>query len=106
MTETDARQKLVTFLDQKAFRPVLEADHSAYPDSQRRKLADVQRRTETEIARFQNYGSAQEVMTNFRRDLHSDAAEKVHRVLKELGLPTVNDVRPEFEKLASSLGVT
>lgn len=32
-------------------------------------------------------------------------ARKVRRTLKSLGLPTVNDVREEFEKLAADLDV-
>ncbi|HEY6432672.1 MAG TPA: hypothetical protein VIZ17_11890 [Acetobacteraceae bacterium] len=105
MSDTETRQKLVDFLERKAFRPVLEAEPGRYPEGKRASLADVQRRTETEIQRFRNYRSAQEVVTNFRRDLNSDAAQKVHRELKALGLPTVNDVRTEFEELAGSLGV-
>lgn len=105
MSETEARQKLVSFLERTVFRPVLDAEPDRYPEGKRPGLADVQRRTETEIERFRHYRSAREVVTNFRRDLSSDAAEKVHRELKALGLPTVNDVRAEFEELASSLGV-
>ncbi|MDQ2762003.1 MAG: hypothetical protein M3Y22_00395 [Pseudomonadota bacterium] len=45
-------------------------------------------------------------VVNFKRDLSSTAAKKVHGELKELGLPTVNDVRDEFEKLAADLGVS
>ena len=105
MAQTEAKQKLVRFLEEKAFRPVLRADPSAYPETKREKLRDVQRRTETEIERFRNYGSAKEVVVNFRRDLNSDPAKKVHRELSDLGLPTLNDVQGEFEKLAGDLGL-
>jgi hypothetical protein len=105
MSETGGRQKLVSFLERKAFRPVLDAEPDRYSEGERPSLADVQQRTETEIERFRGYRSAAEVVTNFRRDLNSDAAKKVHRELKALGLPTVNDVRAEFEELASNLGV-
>lgn len=66
----------------------------------------MQRRTETEIGRFHSYGSASEVLTNFRRDQNSEPAKKVHRQLSDLGLPTLNDVRPEFEELADELGLS
>ena len=105
MTQSEARQRLVRFLEEKAFRPVLRADPADYPETQRDKLKDVQRRTEQEIERFRNYASAKEVVTNFRRDLNSEPAKKVHRALDDLGLPTLNDVQEEFEKLAQDLGL-
>ena len=100
----DARQKLVHSLEEKAFRPVLRAEPNRYPENKRDQLTDVKRRTESEIERFHNYGSADEVVTNFRRDLNSGAAKKVHHELEQLGLPTINDVRDDFEKLARQLG--
>lgn len=102
---SNAKQKLVHFLEQKAFNPVLHAKPERYPESKRDTLKDVQRRTETEVQRFHDYGSADEVVTNFRRDLHSEPAKKVHRELKDLGLPTVEDVREDFEKLAQELHI-
>ncbi len=105
MAQADAKGKLVRFLEEKAFRPVLRADASSYPENKRAKLKDVQRRTEIEVERFHNYGSAKDVVINFRRDLDSEPAKKVHRELSDLGLPTLNDLRPEFEKFADDLGV-
>lgn len=104
MAESEAKRKLVRFLEEMAFRPVLKADPSRYPANKRDTLRDVQRRTEQEIERFRNYRSAEEVVANFRRDLTSDAAKKVHRELEGLGLPTLHDVRADFENLASEFG--
>lgn len=100
----DARQQLVHFLEEKAFRPVLKADPSKYPPNQRDALKDMQSRTEKEMERFHNYKSADDVVINFKRDLNSHAARKVHQELKELGLPTLPDLREEFDKLAERLG--
>ncbi len=104
MAQQDAKQRLVHFLEEKAFRPVLRADPHKYPESRRDLLKDVQRRTETELERFHSYNSVDEVITNFRRDLNSSAAKKVHHELEQLGLPTLHDVRDDFEKLAQQLG--
>ena len=57
------------------------------------------------VGRVIGYGSAKEVVVNFKRDLDSEPARKVHAELKALGLPTVNDIRDEFESLAKELGV-
>ena len=66
----------------------------------------VQKATRAEIERFHNYGSAQDVVTNFRRDLDSAPAKRVHAKLRSLDLPTLNDVRDEFERRAGELGET
>lgn len=105
MAQSEAREKLERFLEEKAFRPVMRASPSSYPESKRDKLKDVQRRTESEIDRFRHYRSAEEVVTNFRRDLQSGPAKKAHRDLSDLGLPTVNDLREEFEALVRDLRV-
>jgi hypothetical protein len=101
----DARRKLLDFLEHKAFQPVLRADPKHVPANRRDTLREMQDKARTEIERFRHYGPAEEIVTNFRRDQHSAPARKVHQALAELGLPTVNDVRDDFEKLARELGV-
>ena len=54
---------------------------------------------------YRGYGSAEEVVTNFKRDLHSAPAKKIHAELKRLGLPTLNDIKDEFEAKARELGI-
>jgi hypothetical protein len=57
------------------------------------------------MARFRGYRSAQDVVTNFKRDLTSAPAKTVHRWLAALGLPTLDDVREPFEELAAKHGL-
>lgn len=102
---SNAQQELVDLLESKAFDPVLRASPKGRSDADQRKLAEMQDKTRTEIERFRGYGSAGEVVTNFKRDLSSTPAKKVHAELKALGLPTLNDIRDEFEAKARSLGV-
>ncbi|HEX6956665.1 MAG TPA: hypothetical protein VF194_01645 [Ferrovibrio sp.] len=100
-----AKQKLVDFLEDHAFSPVLRAKPHQYAASQQRMLEDVQRATRAEIDRFRDYRSAEDVVINFKRDLSSGAAEKIHRELRRLNLPTVNDLEGDFMRLADDLGV-
>jgi hypothetical protein len=100
-----AKHKLVEFLERRAFDPVLKAKPEHYPEPRRGKLEDAQRRTRTEVERFHKYGSARDVVVNFLRDLDSEPAERVHRELKALGLPTLNDIEDEFMKLVDELHV-
>ena len=104
MAHADARQQLLDFLEKKAFQPVMRAKPEKYPENKRDKLEDVQRSTEKEIERFRGYRSADDLITNFKRDLESAPAKKVHRTLHELGLPTLPELREDFEALAEKLG--
>lgn len=102
---SDARQRMIEFLDRTAFDPVLRVRPNSIPEGKRHRLDDVQRATRNEQARYHHYGSAEEVYRMFRDDLSSEPAQKIHRELRELGLPTLKDVRGEFEHLAAELGV-
>jgi hypothetical protein len=100
------KDELVRFLEERAFKPVLNAKPKGRSAAGQKKLEHVQKATRAEIERFHNYGSAQEVVTNFRRDLDSAPAKRIHAELRSLGLPTINDVIEEFERRAEELGVT
>ncbi|WP_353643228.1 hypothetical protein [Mesorhizobium sp. WSM2239] len=102
---SDAKRQLVEFLIDRAFDPVMKAKPEGRSDSEKKKLKDVQDATRAEIERFKRYGSARDVVENFKRDLNSDPAKKVHAYLKALNLPTLNDIKDEFEAKASELGV-
>ncbi len=103
----NAREELLRFLDKKAFDPVLKASADKYhSEAARKKLQDAKQSTEGSKKRYhEEYGSAEEVLKRFKDDLSSEAAKKVHRELKELGLPALPELSGEFEQLADRLGV-
>lgn len=105
MADDSAKQKLVHYLEEHAFNPVLHADPDDYSGDDRKKLKDVQQATRDEVNRYRNYSSARDVVDNFKDDLNSDPAKKVDRELKDLNLPTLHDVQGGFEKLAHDLHV-
>ncbi len=100
----NAKKQLVDLVVRRALEPVLHAKLDGRSDAERRKLERVQDATRVEIERFRRYGSAAEVITNFRRDLTSQPAKKLHRDLRSLDLPTLDDIRDEFERKAAELG--
>lgn len=100
------KKQLFNFLDEHTFKPVLDANPGDYPGDKRKKLEDVQRATRSERQRYENYGSAQELYRMYEDDLNSEPAKQIHRELKNLGLPTLNDVRDEFERRAKEEGVS
>lgn len=99
-----AKHELVELLVRKAFDPVLAAKPDALSGPDQERLAHVQHATRAEIERFRGYATAEDVVANFKRDLTSTAAKKVHAELAQLRLPTLHDVRIEFEDRAAALG--
>lgn len=92
--------ELAEFIISRAFDPVMQAKPDGRSDSDKNKLEDMQRATGREIERYRNYGSREEVVTNFKRDLHSEPAKKVHAQLRRLDLPTIEDIRDEVMQRA------
>ena len=101
----DGKQALLDLVISHAFDPVMKAAAGDRSEADKRVLEHLQGATKAEIERYRHYGSAAELLTNFKRDLHSAPAKKVHAELKRLGLPTINDIRDEFEAKAGELGV-
>lgn len=101
----DAREQLLEFLEERAFNPVMRASAEGRSEADKRKLAEVQAATKAEIDRFRGYGSAHEIVKNFKRDLDSEPAKKIHAELRTLRLPVINDFKDEFERKADALGV-
>lgn len=104
-SDDEARRRLIGLLDRKAFQPVLSAKAEDFPEAKRHELEQVQDATRSERERFGSYRDAGEVARMFHDDLSSAPAKKVHARLRELGLPTLNDIREEFERLEKELGV-
>jgi hypothetical protein len=106
MTDKEKRQKLVRFLDEKAFDPVVHKSANDYSGKKRQKFEDVKRSTASEKKRFHDrYGTAEEVKKNYLSDLSSRTAKRKQRELDELGLPTLPEFRKEFMELCQKLGV-
>jgi hypothetical protein len=104
--DQNAREKLLQFLDEEAFDPILRASPDRYSGNARDKLAHVISATERTKQRYHHdYRSAEEVRDRFRDDLSAAAAQRVQRELARLGLPTLHDVEDEFEGLCRDSGV-
>jgi hypothetical protein len=58
------KDELVRFLEERAFKPVLNAQPQGRAEAEQQKLERVQKATRAEIERFHKYRSAQEVATN------------------------------------------
>ena len=102
----DKKEKLLDFLEKKAFDPVLNKSKDDYDsDTKKKELEDVKRSTKSEKERFRNYGSAKEVRDNYLSDLNSEPAQKINRELDDLNLPKLPDYKKDFLDLCEKLGV-
>lgn len=95
-----SKQQLLQFLDHHVFDPILHATPNKYGESDQHKLKDVQDRTRSEKDRFRGYSNAQEIIDNYKSDLHSSTAKRVNAELEKLHLPTLPSVKDEFLSLA------
>jgi len=105
MTQRDVAHRLFEFLDEHAFGPVLSASPERFPQERRTKLHAVQEATRRERERFERGASATEIYRTYHEELQAPGAADLHRRLRELDLPTLDDVRIDFEQMAGDLGV-
>ena len=106
MKDEEKRRKLVEFLDQKAFDPVLRRSADSFSGSQREKFEDVLESTENEKKRFhKKYRTAEEVKQNYLSDLSSQTAKKKNAELEDLSLPRLPQFKDEFLQLCEKLEV-
>ncbi len=90
------KAQLLRFLDSRVFNPILRAKAGEFKQPDQRALADVQGSTRSEKDRFHHYRSAQEIIDNYKSDLHSETAKRINRELRRLKLPTLPSVEDEF----------
>ena len=105
MSERDVARRLFDYLDEHAFRPVLEAEAEHYPAAQREALALAQRETRREREQLLHAASAAVVYRAFHAQIASPEATARYARLRELDLPTLEDLRIDFEQMAADLGL-
>jgi hypothetical protein len=98
------KAELLKFLDDHVFNPILKASPDKYSEADKKKLQDVQDRTKSEKDRFHHYGSAKDIVDNYKSDLHSSTAKRVNSELEKLKLPTLPSVEKEFLRVAGDDG--
>jgi hypothetical protein len=105
MTQDDVAHRLLEFLDEHAFGPVLSARPEGYPAAQGEALRAAQTETRRERERFEPGASASQVYRTYHEELAAPGSAALHRRLRELALPALEDVRIDFEQMASDLGI-
>ncbi len=101
----DPKEELVRFIDKKAFDVIIETPSDKFKGDDREKFEDIKRKTQNEKEKFHHYKSADEVKKNFLQNVRSEPAHKLDKELKKLGLPTLPELKGEFEQLCDKLQV-
>ncbi len=106
-TDKQKREKLVHFLDQKTFDPILKKSEDDFSsENKKKKFKDVKKSTEAEQKRFHNeYKTAEEVKKNYLSDLNSSTAKRKNNELEDLGLPRLPHFKKEFLDMCQEMGV-
>jgi ferric-dicitrate binding protein FerR (iron transport regulator) len=106
MDAREKKERLVRFLDSRAFDPILKMSPEDFSADQKSKFEDVRRSTEAEQKRFrEEYRTAKEVRDNYLSDLNSHTAKKKNEELEALGLPRLPQFKEEFLRLCHELDV-
>jgi hypothetical protein len=106
MTQRDVAHRLFDFLDQHAFAPVLNASAERYPEPRRAALLrSAQERVRRERERFERGASAGAIYRIYHEELAAPETVELHERLRQLDLPTLEDVRIDFEQMANDLGI-
>ena len=61
MANTDPKQKLIAFLERRAWNPILKASGKRYEGADAKRLERVQQKTQAQRERYEKYRSAGEV---------------------------------------------
>jgi hypothetical protein len=102
----DARKELPDFIDKKAFDVILNTSSDKYQGKEREDLQHIKEKTENEKRKFhEDYTRAEDVKKNFLQDVRSEPAGKLNKDIKRLGLPTLPELKDDFEKLCDKLNV-
>lgn len=105
MTLVDERQRVLEFLEQQLFGPVLDQKPDDYPPFRRDEVEEVRGIVRRERQAISNRPSANDVVLAFREAARRSAETGLEARLRGLDFPTFGELRDELEKLAAELGV-
>jgi hypothetical protein len=105
MANEDVRLRLLGYLDEHVFEPVLKSRLDGRPQNQHSNLDELQQAALIERERFQSCRSAEDVCQMFEDELRSETVRTQQRQLRELELPTLDDVQLDFRQMADELGI-
>lgn len=104
MPRRHPKDELVDFLEERAFRPVLDAPPDRYHDGDRDRLRRAQKTVREQMTRLRGTATISEVIDGYRGDIRSDRGRETERTLHRLGLPAPADSEEGFRLKVRELG--
>jgi hypothetical protein len=103
----DKREKLLGFIDQKAFDAILRLPPETYSGKDREEFETVRKKTLEDKRKFHAYRTPEEIKENFLSDASAYGLKKNNgQVLQYLDhLSALPEVKEEFIGLCNELGV-
>lgn len=101
----ETSQRILDFLDQQLFRPILRDNTDDHPPFERAEVEAVRGSMAREYDGIRSAASANAMLHGYREAARRSAENGLEARLRGLGLPTFAGVRDELEKLAAELGV-
>ncbi len=101
MNKVEIRKRLLDYLDEKGFLPILK--YSGIPKDQETFNQVYQSVKNTRVRYYTNYPSPEAIRSNFISDLHSKPGKELAHKLKWLGFQTFEDIKDDFLKFYETL---
>lgn len=95
-----SKNELLDYLDKHVFLRILHASERDRGAKELEDLKELKVRIHDEMGRFHGFDSAEKIVEVYRQETEAEVARPVNARLKDLGLPTLADVRQEFLTLA------
>jgi hypothetical protein len=100
-----SRETLFRFLDDRVFKPIINASPQRFPASEHRELKLIQELMVAERTRYRSYYKASEIRLNFMKDIDSDMWKDLDQRLTRLELPRFTALKDEFVALSKRLRI-
>lgn len=101
----DAAAKLLDYLDEHLFRPILNIEPNSIEEGEQAAFVALQDEIDRQREALGSCGSAEAVVAAFEREWHSDEAVEAREGLARLGHPVPPELRRDFLAFARKLGV-
>jgi len=90
-----SKEQLLELIHRNVIGPILQARPIEYSKLDRDKLRKAQVEARRQMERYRGYSNADDLRRHFQNDLSSDAGKAAAQQLRELGLPTLEDIRDQ-----------
>jgi len=104
MPKKSNKDKLLGFLDENIFNPILEASEEDYSEDEKGDLIEMKESSAKEKEKYHGLKTAEEIKNQFQSDIETEDQMMDDR-LDKLNLPKLSDVEDEFSNLCEEMNI-